>query len=326
MRAFVVTAFGRQELAEIPTPTPAADEVLVKVRATSINPYDWHILRGEPRIARLIPGGVGLRRPNLSVLGCDVAGTVEAVGRGVTGFRPGDAVYALVRQGGFAEYVTVKEQLLAFKPQTMSYEESAAVPMAAVTALVAIRDAGRLEAGQKVLVNGASGGVGTFAVQLAKALGAKVVGVCGPRNVELVRAIGADEVIDYSSEDFTRTEQRFDLMLDIAGSRPISACREVLTAKGTLVAVGGPAGRWLQPMSQMLATVARDPFVSQRMVRADAVASTTKKAYLAELAALMDGGTVKPVIDRRYRFAEIPAALAYQEQGHAAGKVVVSLA
>jgi NADPH:quinone reductase-like Zn-dependent oxidoreductase len=325
MRAYVVTAFGKQELTDVPRPTPAADEVLVKVRATSINPYDWHNFRGEPRIARLIPNGTGLRRPRLRILGCDVAGTVEAVGRDVTEFRPGDEVYALVREGGFAEYVTVKEDLLTFKPKTMSYLQSAAVPMAAVTALVAL-DAGGLASGQKVLVNGASGGVGTFAVQLAKAYGAKVVGVCGPHNVDLARSIGADEVINYRAEDFTRSGQRFDLMLDIAGSRPIGACRKVLTANGTLVAVGGPAGRWFAPMTHVLSAVARGPFVSQQMRMADAVASTSKKAHLATLAALMDEGKVTPVIDREYDFADIPAALAHQERGHSAGKVVVSLA
>jgi NADPH:quinone reductase-like Zn-dependent oxidoreductase len=324
MRAFVATAFGKQEFTEVPRPTPAPDEVLVRTRATSINPYDWHNLRGEPRIARLIPGGMGLRGPRLDILGCDVAGTVEAVGRDVTEFRPGDDVYALVPGGGFAEYVTVKDDLLTLKPKTRSYVQSAAVPMAAVTALVAL-DAGDLKSGQKVLVNGASGGVGTFAVQLAKAYGAKVVGVCAPHNIDLVRSLGADEVLDYRAEDFTRSGQRFDLILDIAGSRPIGACRKVLTATGTLVAVGGPAGRWLEPMTHMLSAVARGPFVSQRMVLADTVGSTNKKAHLATLAALMDEGKVTPVIDRQYDFADIPAALADQERGHSAGKVVVSV-
>src|SRR6185312_6598953 len=199
-------------------------------------------------------------------------------------FRPGDEVYALVREGGFAEYVTVRQDLLTFKPKTIGYEESAAVPMAAITAMVALRDVGRLEAGQKVLVNGASGGVGSFAVQIAKAYGAKVAGVCGPRNVEMVRSIGADEVFDYRAEDFTRSSQRYDLMLDIAGGRPIGACRKVLEDKGTLVAVGGPAGRWFQPVGQVVSTMIRGPFVSQRMAMASVVAGTPKRQHLATLA------------------------------------------
>jgi NADPH:quinone reductase-like Zn-dependent oxidoreductase len=325
VRAYAVKAFGRQELVDLPVPTPAADEVLVRVRATSINPYDWHIFLGEPRIARVMPDGTGLRRPKLATLGCDVAGTVEAVGRDVSAFRPGDEVYALVREGGFAEYVTIQQDLLTFKPKTIAYEESAAVPMAAVTAMVALRDVGRLEAGQKVLVNGASGGVGTFAVQIAKAYGAKVAGVCGPRNVDLVRSIGADEVFNYRAEDFTRSGQRYDLMLDIAGGRPIGACRKVLTEKGTLVAVGGPAGRWFQPVGQVASTMIRGPFVSQRMAMASVVAGVPKQQHLTTLAGLIDAGQVRPVIDRRYDFAEIPAALAYQLQGHSAGKVVVTV-
>jgi NADPH:quinone reductase-like Zn-dependent oxidoreductase len=325
MRAYHVNGFGHQELVDVPVPAVAADEVLVKVRATSINPYDWHMLRGEPRIARIMQGGTGLRRPKLNVLGCDVAGTVEAVGRDVTAFRPGDEVFALVLGGGFAEYTTVPQDLLTSKPKTTGHEESAAVPMAGVTALVALLDAGRLEAGQKVLVNGASGGVGTFAVQIAKALGAKVAAVCGPRNVELVRSIGADEVFDYRTEDFTRSGQRYDLMLDIAGGRPIGACRRVLTGKGTLVAVGGPAGRWIQPVGHVAATLIRGPFVSQRMALASVVAGQPQRQHLATLAGLIDGGQVTPVIDRRYGFDDLPAALAYQEQGHSAGKVVVTV-
>jgi NADPH:quinone reductase-like Zn-dependent oxidoreductase len=325
VRAYLVKAFGHQELVDLPVPTPAADDVLVRVRATSINPYDWHIFLGEPRIARVMPGGVGVRRPDLKTLGCDVAGTVEAVGRDVTAFRPGDEVYALVREGGFAEYVTVRQDLLTFKPKTIGYEESAAVPMAAVTAMVALCDVGRLEAGQKVLVNGASGGVGSFAVQIAKAYGAKIAGVCGPRNVEMVRSIGADEVFDYRAEDFTRSSQRYDLMLDIAGGRPIGACRKVLEDKGTLVAVGGPAGRWFQPVGQVVSTMIRGPFVSQRMARASVVAGTPKQQHLTTLADLIDAGQIRPVIGRRYGFEEIPAALAYQQQGHSGGKVVVTV-
>ena len=304
---------------------PADDEVLVRVRATSVNPYDWHHMRGEPYIARLMPGGLGLRGPKLGILGCDMAGQVEAVGKDVTEFRSGDDVFALLQQGGFAEYVSVRESLLAPKPKNLSYEQAAAVPMAAITALLGLRDEGRLQPGQKVLVNGASGGVGTFAVQIARALGAKVAGVCSSRNVDLVASIGADEVIDYSTEDFTRHGQRYDLMLDIAGTRPVSACRRVLTPKGTFVIVGGPAGRWLQPAGHAFSALATAPFVSQRIVPADTVGCTEKKRNLVKLTGLIEDRKVTPVIDRRYPFEEMRAAITYQEEGHARGKVVVAL-
>ena len=327
MKAFVRRSYGSPDvlqLTDLDRPRPADDEVVVRVRATSINPYDWHQLRGQPYLARLMPGGFGLGRPKLTVLGCDVAGSVEAVGTGVTRFRPGDDVFALVEQGGFAEYVAVKEALLAPKPANLSYEQAAAVPMAAVTALLALREVGRLEPGQQVLINGASGGVGTFAVQIARVLGAKVTGVCSTRNVELVRSIGADEVIDYRAEDFIRSERRYDLLIDIAGSRPFSDSRRVLTTAGTFVVVGGPAGRWLRPADRMLSAMASAPFVSQRMVVADSVGSAEKKPLLATLTDWIESGLITPVIDRRYQFAEIPAAVRYQEAGHASGKVVVS--
>lgn len=328
MKAFVLHRYGPPDVLELTdtgTPVPADDEVLVRVRATSINPYDWHIMRGEPYVARLMPGGLGLRGPKLRILGCDMAGQVEAVGKDVTQFRPGDDVFGLLDQGGFAEYVTARESLLAPKPRNLSYEQAAAVPTAAVTALLGVRDAGQLQPGQKLLVNGASGGVGTFAVQIARALGAKVAGVCGPRNVDLIASIGADEVIDYSTEDFTRTGQRYDLVLDVAGTRSISACRRVLTPKGTLVAVGGPAGRWLQPAGHMFSTLAMAPLASQRMVMADTVGCTEKKQNLMTLTGLIEDGKVTPAIDRCYPFEQIPAAIRYQEQGHARGKVIVAV-
>lgn len=328
MKAYVRSSYGSPDilkLTDVAQPRPADDEVLVRLRATSVNPYDWHHLRGQPYFARLMPGGFGLGRPKLTVLGCDIAGQVEAVGTGVTQFRPGDDVFALVEQGGFAEYASVKEALLAPKPTNLSYEQAAAVPMAAVTALLALRDVGRLEPGQRVLINGASGGVGTFAVQIARALGAKVAGVCSTRNVDLVRAIGADEVIDYRSEDFTRQAQRYDLLIDIAGSRPVRTSRRVLTPAGTFVVVGGPAGRWLRPADRMLAALATAPFVSQRVVVADSVGSAEQKPLLETLTELIESGQVNPVIDRRYSFAEIPAAVRYQETGHAPGKVVISV-
>lgn len=327
MKAFTLRSYGSADvldLTDIDKPVPADDEVLVQVRATSVNPYDWHTMRGEPRVARLIPGGLGLRNPKLDILGCDMAGQVAAVGKDVTEFRPGDDVYALLEQGGFGEYVSVKEALLAPKPKNLSYSQAAAVPMAAVTALLAVRDEGQIQPGHKVLVNGASGGVGTFAVQIARAYGATVAGVCGTRNVDLVRSIGADEVIDYSTADFTRGAQRYDLLVDIAGSRSASACRRVLTPKGTFVAVGGQAGRWLQPAGHVFAALAAGPFMSQRMVMADAVGCTEKKQKLMTLTELIEDGRVTPVIERQYSFEEIPAAVRHQEEGHVLGKVVVA--
>jgi NADPH:quinone reductase-like Zn-dependent oxidoreductase len=327
MKAFVLRAYGspqQLELREVARPVPADGEVLVRVRATSVNPYDWHLMRGEPRLARLMPGGLGLRRPEISVLGCDVAGQVEALGPNVAQFKPGDDVYALLPGGGFGEYVSVPKGLLAPKPQNLSYEQAAAVPMAAVTAMVGLCDTGLLQAGHAVLVNGASGGVGTFAVQIAHAMGATVTGVCSGRNAELVRSIGADDVVDYQTQDFTRTDRRYDLIVDAAGSRPVSACRRVLTRRGVFVVVGGPAGRWVRPADRMFGALLQGPFVSQRMAVADTVGRGRQKQHLATLTELIEAGKVSPVIDRRYPFAELPDAVAYQEQGHVPGKVVVT--
>jgi len=304
---------------------PAADEVLVRVRATSVNPYDWHHMRGEPRVARMMPGTLGLRAPKLRILGGDMAGQVEAVGEDVTEFRPGDDVFALLEQGGFAEYVSVPERLLARKPANLSYEQAAAVPMAATTALLGLRDVARIEPGQKVLVNGASGGVGTFAVQIARALGARADAVCSLPNADLARSIGADDVIDYTSQDFTRSGRRYDVLLDIAGSRPVFACRRVLAPRGTLVLIGGPAGRWLQPAGHMFSALAMAPLVSQRIAMADTVSCTAKKQILMTLTTLIEDGKVTPVISRRYPLHDIREAVRYQEQGHAAGKVVVTI-
>ncbi|MGI5149784.1 NAD(P)-dependent alcohol dehydrogenase [Plantactinospora sp. CA-294935] len=328
MKAAVLRSYGPPdalELTDVQRPAPGDDEVLVRVRATSVNPYDWHHIRGEPLVARLMPDGPGLRGPSIGIPGCDMAGQVESVGRNVTEFRPGDDVYALLPEGGFGEYVCVREDLLAAKPANLSYEQAAAVPMAGVTALVGLRDAGRIQPGQRVLVNGASGGVGTFAVQLARAFGATVTGVCSGRNVDLVRSLGADEVVDYTAEDFTRRGGRYDLLLDNAGSRSVSAYRRVLTRTGTLVVVGGPAGRWLQPAGRVFAALAVNPLVSQRIAMADAVRCPDKKQCLRLLADLIEEGKVTPVVDRRYPFAEIRAAVRYQEEGHSPGKVVVTL-
>jgi len=329
MKAFVLRSYGSPDhldLTAVDTPVPAADEVLVRVRATCVNPYDWHHMRGEPRIARLMPGTLGLRAPKLRILGSDIAGQVEAAGRDVTGFRPGDDVFALLeRGGGFAEYVSVPERLLARKPGNLSYEQAAAVPMAAVTALLGLRDVARTEPGQQVLVNGASGGVGTFAVQIARALGASADAVCGSPNADLVRSIGADDVIDYAREDFTRSGRRYDVLLDVAGSRPVSACRRVLAPRGTLVLIGGPAGRWLQPAGHMFSSLAMAPLVPQRIAIADTVSCAAKKQVLMTLTTLIEDGKVTPVIGRTYPFGDIAEAVRYQEQGHVPGKVVVTI-
>ena len=327
MKAYTLRSYGspdQLELADVATPVPAVGEVLVRVRATSVNPYDWHCLRGEPYVARLMPGGPGLRSPKLLIPGCDMAGEVEAVGSGVTGFRPGDGVFAVLEQGGFAEYVSVPERLLARKPENLSYEQAAAVPMAGITALLAVRDVGRAGPGQRVLVNGASGGVGTFAVQIARALGVGVDAVCRAGNADLVRSIGATGVIDYASEDFTRGGRRYDLLIDIAGSRTAVACRRVLAPKATMVIVGGPAGRWIQPAGHVFSALALGPLVSQRIALANAV-GCAKQEILTALTALIEDGAVTPVIGRTYAFTEIPEAVAYQEQGHATGKVVVTI-
>jgi NADPH:quinone reductase-like Zn-dependent oxidoreductase len=328
VKAFILHSYGSPEdleLTDVETPEPRQDEVVVRVRATSVQPYDWHHMRGEPYLSRLMPGTLGLRKPKISILGADVAGQVEDVGAEVTEFRRGDSVFAMLEQGGFAEYVRVNADRLAPMPANLSFEEAAAVPMAASTALVALRDAGRVEPGQRVLVNGASGGVGTFAVQLARAFGAHVTGVCSTRNVELVRSIGADGVIDYARTDFTRTTQRYDLLVDVAGSRSAWNCRRVLTRKGTFVAVGGPAGRWLQPAGHVFAALAMSPFVPQRIALADVVRAVHVKQNLLTLTELIESGAVRPVIDRSFPFVEIPSALAYQEAGRASGKVVVTI-
>jgi NADPH:quinone reductase-like Zn-dependent oxidoreductase len=326
MKAFVTRSYGSPlELTELDDPTPAPDEVLVRVRATSINPYDWHGITGEPYIARLMPGGLGLRGPKLSVLGCDMAGQVEAVGADVTRFRPGDDVFALLVAGGFAEYVSVREDMLLPKPGNLSYEQAAAVPMAGVTGLVAVREQGKTQPGQAVLINGASGGVGTFAVQIARSLGATVTGVCSAGNVDLVRSIGADEVIDYSAQDFTRQERRYDLLVDIAGRCTARACRRVLNREAMIVVVGGQSGRWIQPAGHAFSMLAAASLLRQRAVIAQVVMNPQTPRLLAALGELIEDGKINVVIDRHYKFDELPAAVSYQEQGHAKGKVVVTV-
>ncbi|WP_067822958.1 NAD(P)-dependent alcohol dehydrogenase [Actinomadura kijaniata] len=310
-------------LKDVEEPDIARDEVLVRVRAASVNPYDWRHLRAHPKLVRL---SIGLRRPRPGLVpGADLAGVVERVGDEVTGLRPGDEVFGEVRLGSFAEAVAVPHDRLALKPAPLTFEQAASVPMAAHTALQGLRDAGRIAAGQRVLVNGASGGIGTFAVQLAKAFGAEVTGVCSTRNVALVRSLGADDVVDYTREDFTEREERYDLLMDIVGDRSLAELRRPLTPRGTLVIVGGIAsarGGLLGPAAQMLRGALASPFVSQRIA---AVRWKPNSADLRLLADLMEEERLAPVIDRTYPFAEIPEALRYIERGHARGKVAITL-
>src|SRR5436305_3646774 len=246
MKAIVYHTYGSPDvlkLEEVEKPTPKDNEVLVKVHAASVNAGDWaHLLRGKPFLMRLM--GFGLLKPKHQILGTDIAGRVEAVGRNVKQFQPGDEVFGSIR-GGFAEYVCAREDSLVLKPANISFEQAASVPIAAVTALQGLRDKGRIQPGQKVLINGAAGGVGTFAVQIAKSFGAEVTGVCSTRNVDRVRSIGADQVIDYTQEDFTKTGQRYDIILDAVGNHSLLACRRALNPKGIYVAVGGPSGPWM---------------------------------------------------------------------------------
>jgi NADPH:quinone reductase-like Zn-dependent oxidoreductase len=307
-------------LREVDKPTPAADEILVRVRATSVNPAEWYAVAGRPLIGRFEQG---FRRPKTNRLGVDYAGTVEAVDGSVTAFQPGDEVFG-GRTGAFAEYVCARaDRNVVHKPGNVTFEEAAAVPTAAVTALRGLRDHGRLQPGQKVLINGASGGVGTFAVQIAKALGAEVTGVCSTDKVDLARALGADRVVDYRQEDFTRSGDRYDVLLDIAGSRSWSDYRRVLAPDGTLVIVGGPKrNRLLGPVSHVIKIRLASLRSSEKVAFFIAKFSRTDFELLREM---LESGAVKPVIDRQYELSEIADALRYLGEGHAHGKVVVTV-
>jgi NADPH:quinone reductase-like Zn-dependent oxidoreductase len=313
------------EVAEVDRPAVPDDGVLIRVRTASVNPLDFHFVRGKPYVMRAM---AGVSRPRNERLGADLAGQVQAVGRSVTRFQPGDEVFGardpLQRgQGGtFAEYVTVPQAgCLVAKPPGLTFAQAAAVPVAALTALQALRDKGRLRPGQKVLVNGAGGGVGTFTVQLAKALGAEVTGVCGTGKVDLVTSIGADRVVDYTRDDFTRTAERYDLMVDMVGNRTFADCRRVLAPKGALVAVGGPdTNDWIGPMVRGARMIAVTPFISQRLVP---VLARVTRDDLAILAGYLEAGKVVPVLDRTYPLSEVPEAIRYLAEGHATGKVVI---
>jgi NADPH:quinone reductase-like Zn-dependent oxidoreductase len=322
MKAIVCERYGSPdvlELREIDKPAVGEDDVLVQVHASSVNPLDWHVVTGTPFIARLTDG---LRKPKSSALGVDLAGQVEAVGRNVKRFQPGDEVFG-AKRGAFAEYVLAPENLLVPKPANLGFDQAAAAPVAAVTALQAVRDKGRVQPGQKVLINGAAGGVGTFAVQIAKSFGGEVTGVCSTRNVDLVRSIGADHVVDYTQEDFTRFGTRHDVMLDIAGSRSFSDFKRVLEPAATVVVVGGPrTNRLLGPLSHAIKVRLASLGRSQT---AGFFLSTMENDDLVALRELLDAAKVTPVIDRRYGLSEVPDALRYLGEGHARGKVIITV-
>ena len=312
------------KLRDVDMPAVGDDEVLIRVRAASVNPLDWHFMRGAPYLVRMV---AGLSRPRASAsrLGADMAGVVEAVGKNVTGFRPGDEVFGgRDDRGTLAEYISIRQDgAVLAKPATLTFEQAAAVPVAAVTALQALCDKGRIQPGHKVLVNGASGGVGTFAVQIAKALGAKVTGVCSTANVEMVASIGADQVIDYTREDFTKARGEYDVVIDIAGSRTLAQTRRVLVPKGVLVGGGGPdKGRWIGPLARAAGMALLSPVVRQRMAF---FLAHQNKDDLGVLRELLEAGQVTPVIDRTYPLSEVAEAIGYLEQGHAKGKVVITV-
>ncbi|KUO14548.1 NAD(P)-dependent alcohol dehydrogenase [Streptomyces dysideae] len=310
------------EFREVDRPVPARDEVLVRVHAASVNAYDWHLMHGDPKVAR---AALGLRRPRARIRGRDFAGTVESVGEGVTGFKPGDEVFGEA-DGAFAEFVCAKDSAVGPKPAHLTFEQAAAIPLAGNTALIGLRDVAQLQQGQTILVNGASGGVGTFAVQLAKAYGAEVTGVCRTRNIDLVRSLGADHVIDYTQEDFTRGGQRYDVVLDLVGNHSLGEFRRALTPTGTLVLSGGgvyEGGSFVGPMALFLKRRLVAPFVrGQRLLE---ITARHSRANLTALRDLADSGKIAPVVERTYPLSEAAEAIRYVEVEHARAKVVITV-
>jgi NADPH:quinone reductase-like Zn-dependent oxidoreductase len=321
MRAIVQDAYGSVDvlhLHEIARPAIAANEVLVRVHAAGLDRGTWHLMTGRPYVMRL---AVGLRKPKNAVAGIDLAGTVVAIGAEVTRFSVGDEVFGIAR-GSFAEYAAAREDKLAHKPPNLSFAQAAVVPVSASTALQALRDAGRIQAGQKVLIVGASGGVGTYAVQLAKAFGAEVTGVCSTAKVDLVRSIGADHVIDYTRQDFTQSAGRYDLVIDIGGNTPLSKLRRTLTPKGTLVIVGGEHGGNLTGMSRQLRAVALSPFLGQRLTM---LINEEHHSHLDTLRPLIEAGEVTPTLDRTYTLDQAHEAMAHLAAGRVRGKVAITI-
>lgn len=321
MRAIVYRCYGSPDvlaLESVEKPSPAENEVLVKVQAASVNPLDWHYMRGSPYFIRL---GTGIGSPSEIRLGVDYAGIVEAVGDKVTQFKPGDPVFG-GRIGAFADYVLVAEDRgIVHIPSGVSFEQAASLPIAALTAIQALRDKGNVQPGQKVLINGASGGVGTFAVQIAKSMGAEVHGVCSTRNVELVRSLGADRVFDYKKEDYTESGEVYDVIVDMVGNHSLSKNRSVMQPNGKLVMVGGGSGNWIEPLTGPLAAIVTGPFVDQEQIL---FLARLNNDDLKEVAALVERGDMEPVIDRRYSLEDVPAAIRYSEEGHARGKILIT--
>jgi NADPH:quinone reductase-like Zn-dependent oxidoreductase len=321
MKAVVYRNYGPPDVLQcedVEKPTPGDDEVLIRVRAAAANPMDYHFMTG----VYLMRLATGLRRPKPTRPGVDVAGEIDAVGKNVTRFQPGNPVFGVAR-GTFAEYVCGSQDRLALKPANLTFEQAAAIPVAGATALQGLRDKGRIQPGQKLLINGASGGVGTFAVQIGKAFGAEVTGVCSTKNVGLVRSIGADHVVDYTADDFTRGAERYDLIVDCIGNRPLSALRRIMTDNGTLLPIGARAsGRWVGPLPQLLKLLVSSWFVSQKLVFFVARVNTDELTALKEL---IEANKVTPVIDRRYTLSQVPEAIRYLKEGHARGKVVIAL-
>jgi NADPH:quinone reductase-like Zn-dependent oxidoreductase len=323
MKAIVQDTYGSTdvlELRDIDKPEIADDEVLIRVHAAGVDRGVWHLMTGLAYPIRL--AGYGLRAPKTPVPGTDMAGVVEAVGKDVTRFQPGDQVFG-IGKGAFAEYARAPENKLAPKPANLTFEQAAVVAISGLPALQGLRDKGRVVPGQKVLIIGASGGVGTYAVQLAKAFGAEVTGVCSTTKVDLVRSLGADHVIDYTQEDFTRSGQRYDLILDIGGNRSLSRLRRALAPKGTLVLAGGEAGgRWLGGLDRQLRALLLSRFVGQKLT---SLLSKENHEDLLVLKELIEAGKVTPVIDRSYPLSEVPQAIRYLEEGRAKGKVVITV-